>query len=49
MRFFCADSTNIKIRIPLYLPNFHRVKDQRRTKEGIIVRALGRDKNQGTT
>ena len=49
MRFFCADSTNIKIRIPLYLPNSHRVKDQRRTKEGIIVRALGRDKNQGTT
>jgi hypothetical protein len=49
MRFFCAYSTNIKICIPLYLPNSHRVKDQRRTKEGIIVRALGRDKNQGTT
>ena len=33
MRFFCADSTNIKIRFPLYLPNSHRVKDQRRTKD----------------
>ena len=26
-----------------------RIKDQGETKEGIIVRALGRDKNQGTT
>ena len=33
MRFFCADSTNIKIRIPLYLPNPPRVKDQRETKD----------------
>ena len=49
MRFFCSYSTNIKIRIPLYLPNPPRVKDQRETKDGIIVRALGRDKNQGTT
>ena len=33
----------------MYLPYFPRVKDQGQTKEGIIVRALGRDKNQGTT
>ena len=28
MRFFCADSTNIKISLPLYLPYFLQVKDQ---------------------
>ena len=33
MRFFCSYSTNIKIRIPLYLPNPPRVKDQRETKD----------------
>ena len=33
MRFFCADSTNIKIRIPWYLPNPPRAKDQRETKD----------------
>ena len=33
----------------MYLVYVHHVKDQGRTKEGIIVRALGRDKNQGTT
>ena len=33
----------------MYLPKSSRAKDQGETKEGIIVRALGRDKNQGTT
>ena len=33
MRFFCAYSTNIKISLPLHLPNPSRVKDQRETKD----------------
>lgn len=33
MRFFCAYGTIFKIRIPLYLPNPPRVKDQRETKD----------------
>ena len=30
MRFFCSYSTNIKISLPLHLPNPPRVKDQGR-------------------